>query len=704
MKKIVLIPLLVFIFFQEISVAENLPVKRPDETSLYLSKEYILPVKRPLQPILSKILSNKDYELFELALNKAEKYKWDKVKEIQSNIKDELAREVLEWLRYYNGASDLNFSNYKNYIELNSHWPLIDSIKIKAESKITFRDDDQNLINYFRNMSPETGWGKIYLGNAFLNVGEVSKGSALIKEGYISGKLTRKEQSRIIKKFKKLLNEENHKKRINELLWSGKYRTASRLIKYVSKDYQKLYQARIGLISFSGGVDDLISQVPKELINDPGLVHDRINWRVKKGKYDSALELLLEINKTDPEKLQKPENFWHLKNSLIRRLIDRHQYDEAYKLAINHGLKSSKDIAEAEWLAGWLSITFLENPQTAQMHFKEIWNVSSRPISKARAAFWIGKSYENMDRIKTSQEWYGKASSYSLTFYGQLAATKLNEKILFNPTVNIDRVESEQSRELNKEIYAAISLLNEFDKPKIVKKFIKDLADREDKTIATNAIKISTDLEKYDFAVQAGKIFYYNTIILDTRSFPLIDRPEFGKIIFPDQSLIHAIIRQESQFDPKAGSYAGAKGLMQLMPYTAKRISKGLKIEYSKSKLTDDPKYNVILGSAYLDRLLSNYNGSYILTLAAYNAGESRVSAWIKKYGDPRRDDITSEDWIELIPFKETRNYVQRVLENVQVYNFLHNNNTPQRYTILNDLNRGYVGGNTVVKPIKKIS
>ena len=140
------------------------------------------------------------------------------------------------------------------------------------------------------------------------------------------------------------------------------------------------------------------------------------------------------------------------------------------------------------------------------------------------------------------------------------------------------------------------------------------------------------------------------------------------------------------------------------MPYTAKRISKGLKIEYSKSKLTDDPKYNVILGSAYLDRLLSNYNGSYILTLAAYNAGESRVSAWIKKYGDPRRDDITSEDWIELIPFKETRNYVQRVLENVQVYNFLHNNNTPQRYTILNDLNRGYVGGNTVVKPIKKIS
>tara|TARA_Y100001970_G_scaffold167028_1_gene204477 strand:- start:2210 stop:4216 length:2007 start_codon:yes stop_codon:yes gene_type:complete len=664
----------------------------------------LFPIKRPSQPILSQILSNKDYELFELALDKAEKYKWERVKGIQSNIKDELARDILEWLRYYNGATDLNFSNYKNYISHNSQWPLIESIKLKAESKMTFQEGNKDLINYFVDNPPKTGWGKIYYGNALLNIGEIEKGSTLIKDGYINGNLTRKEQAQVIKKFKHLFNQEDHRKRINELLWDGKYRTASRLIKYVDKDYQKLYEARIGLISFAGGVDDLIARVPKRLTNHPGLVHDRIKWRVKKRKYDSALELLLSISETDPKKLQRPEKFWRQKNILIRRLIDKHQYVTAYELATNHGLTTNADIADAEWMAGWISITFLDNPQDALQHFTEIWNVSSRPISKARAAYWIGKSYEEIGNKEESQEWYNKASIYNLTFYGQLAGAKTEENIFFDPVVNIPREESQESIKLNKKVYAAISLLNEFDRPKIVKKFLKDLADREDIVVASNAMKIATDIERYDFAVQAGKIFYYNNVILDTKSFPIVDRPEFSKIIFPDQSLIHSVIRQESQFDPKAGSHAGAKGLMQLMPYTAKRVSQGLNLEYSKSKLTENPNYNVILGSAYLDILLSNLDGSYILTLAAYNAGESRVAAWIKKYGDPRKDDIDPVNWIELIPFKETRNYVQRVLENVQVYTFMENNNTPQPYSILENLYRGYVGGKTIIKPVKKNS
>ena len=704
MKKIALIILAVFIPYAQDVSAANFPLKRPDHVAASLMIDKIFPVKRPSQPILSQILSNKDYELFELALDKAEKYKWKRVKGIQSNIKDELARDILEWLRYYNGATDLNFSNYKDYINNNPQWPLIESIKLKAESKITFKESNRDLIKYFRENPPKTGWGKIYYGNALLNIGEIEKGSTFIKDGYINGKLTRKEQAQIIKKFKNFFSQEDHKKRINELLWDGKYRTASRLIKYVDKDYQKLYEARIGLISFSGGVDNLISKVPKRLINHPGLMHDRIKWRIKKRKYDSALDLMLDSKIRDPKKLQRPDKFWRQKNILIRRLIDKHQYASAYKLATNHGLTSNADIAEAEWMAGWISITFLNDAKNALNHFKEIWNVSSRPISKARAAYWIGKSYEEIGNKEESEEWYNKASVYNLTFYGQLAATKSEENIFFDPVVNVAREESEESMRLNKKVYAAISLLNEFDRPKIVKKFLKDLADREDIIVASNAMQIATDIGRDDFAVQAGKIFYYNNTILDTKSFPIVDRPEFGKIIFPDQSLIHSVIRQESQFDPKAGSHAGAKGLMQLMPYTAKRVSQGLNLEYSKSKLTENPNYNVILGSAYLDILLSNLNGSYILTLAAYNAGESRVAAWIKKYGDPRKDDIDAIDWIELIPFKETRNYVQRVLENVQVYSFIENNNTPQPYSILENLNRGYVGGKTIIKPVKKNS
>jgi len=278
----------------------------------------------------------------------------------------------------------------------------------------------------------------------------------------------------------------------------------------------------------------------------------------------------------------------------------------------------------------------------------------------------------------------------------------VEEKKLFSPMLVEYSDANNTDYKENRPVYLSISLLNEFDRPKLVKKFIWDLADRNNLSTSVNSVKTANDIGRHDFAVQAGKILYYNHTILDPLSFPQIERPEFGKIIFPEQSLIHSVTRQESQFDPKAGSYAGAKGLMQLMPYTAKRVSKGLKLEYTKSKLTEDPKYNVILGSAYLDKLLSNYNGSYILSLAAYNAGESRVSRWIKKYGDPRKDDITSENWIELIPFKETRNYVQRVMENIQVYEFIENGLKPIEYTLSNNLNRAYVGGKTLIKPSKK--
>ena len=701
MRKLIIFLISIFFILGISSFAEIIPVKRSLNIELP-GPGFSIPIKKPIQPALSQLLSNKDYELFELALDKADEYKWDRVLGISNNINNETAKETLNWLRYYNGANNLTFSDYKTYIEKNSNWPEIEKIKLKAETKITFRDNYDELINYFRNNPPETGWGQIYLGNALLNRGESEEGKKLIIDGYINGSFTRKEQSQIIKTFKNILNKDHHLRRINKLLWDGKYRTAARLVKYVDKNYQRLFEARIGLISFTGGVDNLIKLVPDELKNDPGLVYDRINWRIKKRKYDSALVLLLDINKSSSSQLVRPDKFWSKKSFLIRRLIDRHEYETAYALAINHGLDESKDIAEAEWLAGWIALTFLDNPESAYLHFQEIWNVSSRPISKARAAYWMGNALEVLGNSSEAQNFYKKASFYSLTFYGQLAASKLSDKKLFEPMVVEYSDANNTDYKKNRSIYLSISLLNEFERPKLVKKFIWDLADRKELVTSVNSVKTASDIGRNDFAVQAGKILYYNHTILDPLSFPQIERPEFGKIIFPEQSLIHSVTRQESQFDPKAGSYAGAKGLMQLMPYTAKRVSKGLKLKYAKDKLTENPKYNVILGSAYLDTLLSNYDGSYILSLAAYNAGESRVSRWIKKYGDPRKDDISSENWIELIPFKETRNYVQRVMENIQVYEFIENDLKPTEYSLFNNLNRAYTGGKTIIKPIKK--
>ena len=452
----------------------------------------------------------------------------------------------------------------------------------------------------------------------------------------------------------------------------------------------------------AGGVDQLIANVPNQLRNDSGLVHDRINWRIKKKKFSSALSLLQEINKNSSAELERPDKFWKLKNYSIRKLIDEHRYDEAYRLSINHGLKSNADIAAAEWLAGWLSFSFLNDPATASLHFRNIYDISSRPISKARGSFWLARSYKELNKNEMAQEWFLESSKYNFTFYGQLANQYLGDQSQFivnsyPETIDVNNPNSEMI-----EVYRAIYLLDELEEFKIMKKFIWSIARSDNTEERLRIAKLAKKLSRNDFAVQAGKFIYYDTLLLAPESFPSVQKPKFGKIIFPSQPFIHSVIRQESQFDPKAGSYAGAKGLMQLMPYTAKKLSKGLNLKYSKSRLTSDPEYNVILGSAYLDELLSKYDGSYILTLAAYNAGSSRVTRWIARYGDPRTNDIDPVDWIELIPFKETRNYVQRVMENLQVYEFIENNYQPNSYTLSYNLTVGKKDRSKIVVPILK--
>ena len=674
----------------------NFPSKKP-------SKPFLLsPVKKPKAPISSNTLSNKEFDILDLAFKQSKKWKWERVSNIKKNLKDEDALNLIDWVRYYNGASDLTFTDYVNYIIKNNNWPEIDNIKLKAESKIRFSDSASDIINFFKENDVQSGIGKIYLGNAYVSIGKKDKGIKLIREGYIEGSFGKTEQKQIVIKFKSFLDIEHHKKRISNLLWNKQYRTAQRLIKYVDKDYQKLYEARIGLISFSGGVDQLIANVPNQLRNDSGLVHDRINWRIKKKKFSSALSLLQEINKNSSAELERPDKFWKLKNYSIRKLIAEHRYDEAYRLSINHGLKSNADIAAAEWLAGWLSFSFLNDPATASLHFRNIYDISSRPISKARGSFWLARSYKELNKNEMAQEWFLESSKYNFTFYGQLANQYLGDQSQFivnsyPETIDVNNPNSEMI-----EVYRAIYLLDELEEFKIMKKFIWSIARSDNTEERLRIAKLAKKLSRNDFAVQAGKFIYYDTLLLAPESFPSVQKPKFGKIIFPSQPFIHSVIRQESQFDPKAGSYAGAKGLMQLMPYTAKKLSKGLNLKYSKSRLTSDPEYNVILGSAYLDELLSKYDGSYILTLAAYNAGSSRVTRWIARYGDPRTNDIDPVDWIELIPFKETRNYVQRVMENLQVYEFIENNYLPNSYTLSYNLTVGKKDRSKIVVPILK--
>ena len=345
----------------------------------------------------------------------------------------------------------------------------------------------------------------------------------------------------------------------------------------------------------------------------------------------------------------------------------------AYKISSQHALENGPEYAEAEWMSGWIALSFLNDSILATKHFKNFYNNVGYPISLSRGAYWLGKSYEKMNNKKESLKWYEEATKYLTTYYGQLAYLKIkpNEKFELSEQIKVDCKLRKKFYE--KDLVKIIFLLNELNKDKYTKDILKHLATEN---IANGsevlAAELATNISRYDFAIQIAKLASYQKRFHNDFNYPIISTPKFinGRKI-PESAFILSIIRQESEFDITASSSAGAKGLMQIMPYTAKLVSKQAKLPYSKSRLTKDPEYNINLGSHYIAGLILEYDGAYPFATAAYNAGPKRVRYWKKINKNPQKKQINYVDWIELIKFKETRNYVQRVLENYNVYRYI---------------------------------
>ena len=420
------------------------------------------------------------------------------------------------------------------------------------------------------------------------------------------------------------------------------------------------------------GVDQAIKNVPEKLKNDAGLNYDRLKWRRKKGRVDSSVEILMKI-KNDKDYLVMPEKWWKEREIISRKLIYKKKYEIAYKITSEHGMTAGAEFAEAEWMSGWIALSFLNDPLIAKDHFHNFYKNVSYPISTSRGAFWLGRTYEKLGNKEQSLKWYQKASKYLTTYYGQLAFLKLNPngKFTLNDSMEVDN----KYRYIfyNKELVKIIYLLDELKKDKYTKYILRHLAnDNIKRGSEILAAELATSIERYDFAIQVSKIASYQKRFHNQFNYPIISTPKTinGRKI-PESAFILSIIRQESEFDLSANSHAGAKGLMQLMPYTAKLVSKQAKLPYSKSRLTTDPEYNINLGSHYIAGLILQYDGAYPFATAAYNAGPNRVKYWKKINKDPQKKQVDYVDWVELIKFRETRNYVQRVLENYNVYRYI---------------------------------
>tara|TARA_B100001175_G_scaffold150447_1_gene127515 strand:- start:45 stop:2252 length:2208 start_codon:yes stop_codon:yes gene_type:complete len=639
----------------------------PKNKPLIVKQQRLRKVKK------SKYYSDRDLRYAKQAIAFMEKSNWKDAKKIAKKARAKSIYNFIEWRHLLTLGNKATFRDYKQFIEKFNDFPRLNRIKYLAEHKISLSNQSPyEIINWFDKNKPTSGFGEMILGESLIKTGKKEKGIDLIKEGFIRADLSKGDLIYFRKKFKKYLSKDDYIKRADYLAWENKYWDLKRMLRYLPKDYQYLYTARQLLMTRGYGVDAAITKVPGNLKNDPGLNYDRLKWRRKKGRVDSSLEILLKI-KNNKEYMIRPDKWWVERYILARSLIYKKKYETAYKLTSNHGLTEGPELAEAEWMSGWIALSFLNDPLLAKNHFLKFYNNVGYPISLSRGAYWLGRSYEKLNQHEESNKWYLKGSEFLTTYYGQLSHMKVkpNEKFQLNELMNVDKIYSDNF--YKKKLVATVHLLYELKKSKYTKHILRYLAnDDVNKGSEILAAKLATEISRFDFAIQVSKIASYQKRFHNKYNYPIISTPaKVGKRKIPESSLILSIIRQESEFDTSANSRVGAQGLMQLMPYTAKTVSKQAKLSYSKSKLTKNPEYNINLGSFYIAGLILEYDGSYPFAIAAYNAGPKRVKYWKKINKNPQKKNIDYVDWIELIKFKETRNYVQRVLENYNVYRYI---------------------------------
>ena len=639
----------------------------PKNKPLIVKQQRLKKVKK------SKYYSDRDVKYAKQAIAFMEKSNWKDAKKVAKKARAKSIYNFIEWRHLLTLGNKATFTEYKQFIEKFEDYPRLDRIKYLAEHKISLNNQTPDeIINWFQKYQPISGFGEMMLGESLIKNGNKNKGLKLVKKGFIRADLSKGDLIYFRKKFKKYLSKDDYIKRADYLAWENKYWDLKRMLRYLPKDFQSLYTARQLLMTRGYGVDAAIKKVPQKLKNDPGLNYDRLKWRRKKGRVDSSLEILLKIKNTK-DYMIRPDKWWVERFILARSLIYKKRYETAYKLTSNHALSEGPEFAEAEWMSGWIALSFLNDPLLAKNHFINFYNNVGYPISLSRGAYWLGRTFEKLKNYDESNKWYLEGSKYLTTYYGQLSHMKVkpNESYQLDSLMELDKSYIQEF--YNKKLVATVYLLHELKKSKYTKHILRYLANEDiDKGSEILAAKLATDISRFDFAIQVSKIASYQKRFHNKYNYPIISTPsKVSNRKIPESALILSIIRQESEFDISANSRVGAQGLMQLMPYTAKTVSKQAKLGYSKSKLTKSPEYNINLGSFYIAGLILEYDGSYPFAIAAYNAGPKRVKYWKKLNKNPQKNQIDYVDWIELIKFKETRNYVQRVLENFNVYRYI---------------------------------
>ncbi len=586
--------------------------------------------------------------------------------EAAKTAKDDLVKLTLEWVALKTLPHDVGLARLQRFAAAHPDWPALAWIHHRAEEAIYAEHRDKAFVQaFFATSPPQTAFGKLALAQALSADGNVPEAQKLVRNLWRESELSSSLETKIRADFGNYLDKSDYKSRADHLLYKEEIGAAMRSALLAGKDVVALAQARAAVINEVAS-DKLMQKVPVPLKADPGFLFAEIQKLRRSDKIKEAVDVLLSAPR-DPVQLVNGDEWWVERRLLARKVLDQGDTKLAYRLCAEHSAHSNEAKIEAEFHAGWIALRFMNDPALAAPHFAKVAEIAVTPMSRARAAYWQGRTAEATaaeDALTQANRFYEKAAAYPATYYGQLARVRLGLGLPLRPTA-VEAPEDQRADAVR--IVELLFAIGEKElATSLAAESVQHLQDREQIAALANIVAKQQDAH---LALMIGKLAGHRGIALDQLAFPLYGIPDFEPLQnSAAKSVVYSVARQESAFDPKAASQAGAKGLMQMIASTAKRTAERAGLAFDENRLLSDPTFNAQLGAAHLGALIAEQGGSLILTFAAYNAGGKHVKEWIEAHGDPRSPGVDPIDWIERIPFTETRNYVQRVLENLAIY------------------------------------
>ena len=593
------------------------------------------------------------------ALQQADRGQWAEARLSAQSTGHPVAVKYIDWLSYRDGGMPASFDQLADFMATSPNWPDMNRIRRAAEERMGIDVPLNRISVFFANGDAVSGHGAVRHIEVLSATAGPAAAQAKARQYWLELEFDDSTQQVFLSAVGSMLSQADHVARLDRMLWANRTNEARRLLPLVDGDRLLWAEARIALASRSGDAETRLAQVPASLRNESGLVFEHAKYLRRSGRDGEAQNLLLG-SRSDARNL---DQWWIERGYHARELLQNSAAPQAYAIASAHDGTRGAGFAELEFLSGWIALRYLKKPTDAVRHFQALHAGVSFPISKARGAYWTGRAYEAMGNAAESSKWYRAAAQFGDTYYGQKASAKLGDKRLNLPSDPPIAAAQRQAFE-NNEIVQLTRLLAAIGEERRARQFLVRLAIDGTEIERRLAGDLALQLNRPDISLQVAKKSVEGGTLLNEASFPNV---RIDGSLPIETAIALGLARQESQFDNRARSSAGALGLMQLMPGTAQKVAKDIGQPYVLARLTSDAGYNAQLGSAYLADMLAQF-GSLEMALAAYNAGPHRVSRWLDENGDPRGDRVDMIDWVELIPYRETRNYVQRVMEGVNVY------------------------------------